>query len=198
MIKTRKIRSVQLARDNATESFKREAWRATRLAGVEVVGYKPTPIEQAQLIRAMAKQLALESSIPSDSMTNPVQRTAAVLAKDGRADRSHPESERLLIGKLVDSGRDHYQFKPQGEMSYFVKVETPRGVCTKWGVDLERAVERSLSGVRKGDIVGVRHVGKEPVKVIEKERDAEGRVIRECEVERHRNRWSVETTEFLK
>jgi hypothetical protein len=59
-------------------------------------------------------------------------------------------------------------------------------------------VEKSLSGVRKGDIVGVRHVGKEPVKVIEKERDAEGRLIREREVERHRNRWSVETTEFVK
>jgi conjugative element/phage-associated large polyvalent protein/recombinase len=30
-----------------TESFKREAWRAARLAGFEVIGYKPTALKQA-------------------------------------------------------------------------------------------------------------------------------------------------------
>src|SRR6185437_13919860 len=39
---------------SGTERFRREAWRQARLAGLEVRGYKPTSVEQAQLIRALA------------------------------------------------------------------------------------------------------------------------------------------------
>lgn len=82
-------------------------------------------------------------------------------------------------------------------MSYFVRIETPRGEREIWGVDLERAFRESLTRPSKGDVVGLRAVGKEPVTVKSPERDADGKVIGERERLTHRNRWLVEQRDFF-
>jgi hypothetical protein len=61
------------------------------------------------------------------------------------------------------------------------------GVATRWGTDLERAIKRSRSGVKIGQVVGVRLSGREPVY------DKESRVIPNV----YRNLWEVETVQHI-
>ena len=56
-----------------------------------------------------------------------------------------------------------FRHDPREPMSYFVKIETPRGDRTIWGVDLERAVRGSLTQSKAGDEVGLRAVRQEAV-----------------------------------
>jgi len=54
-----------------TERFRQEAWRQARLAGLNVRGYRPSEVEHAQMIRALARNRAQTServdSISADS-----------------------------------------------------------------------------------------------------------------------------------
>ena len=58
-----------------TERFRQEAWRQARLAGLGVRGYRPSEAEQAQLIRAMGRDL-LRSSERVDSISADVGTAA--------------------------------------------------------------------------------------------------------------------------
>jgi hypothetical protein len=82
-------------------------------------------------------------------------------------------------------------------MSYYAKIETSAGERTVWGVDLGRAFKEALSKPAAGDLVGLRAVRQEPVTVKARERDAEGKVIRERELDTVRNRWIAEKREFF-
>jgi hypothetical protein len=82
-------------------------------------------------------------------------------------------------------------------MSYYAKIETSAGERTLWGVDLERAFKESLSKPAAGDLVGLRAVRQEPVTVKARERDPEGKVVRERDLDTMRNRWIVEKREFF-
>jgi hypothetical protein len=82
-------------------------------------------------------------------------------------------------------------------MSYYAKIETSTGERTVWGVDLERAFKESLSKPVAGDLVGLRAVRQEPVTVKARERDSEGKVVRERDLDTMRNHWIVEKREFL-
>ena len=61
---------------------------------------------------------------------------ARVSVARGKRER-HARRDGLLTGRLVDHGRETYRHDPREPMSYFVKLETPRGDRTIWGVDLE-------------------------------------------------------------
>jgi conjugative element/phage-associated large polyvalent protein len=186
-----------------TERFRKEAWFAAQRVGIAVQGYKATEIEQAQLVRGLAegraaggrqeRQNAAGNSAadrPSDRRRNP---------KSVRDPAQEKESQRgtLIVGRLLDHGRDTYRHDPREQSSYYVRVQTPEGEREIWGVDLERAVRDSLSNARPGDEVTVRAVSREPVTVPKRERDVTGRVIGETTVSTHRNEWIVERTEFL-
>jgi len=82
-------------------------------------------------------------------------------------------------------------------MSYYVKVETARGDRVVWGVDLERAVKESLTKPGVGEEVGLKEVGREPVKVRNPVRDADGKVTGERQIEVVRKRWVVERRDFF-
>ena len=103
----------------------------------------------------------------------------------------------LLIGTLVEHGRAPYRHDMKEAMSYYAKIETSAGERTVWGVDLERAFKESLSKPAAGDRVGLRAVRQEPVTVKARERDAEGKVVRERDLDTIRNRWIVEKREFF-
>lgn len=104
---------------------------------------------------------------------------------------------RLIVGRLKEHGRAHYQFRPQETLSYFVKVLTNRGERTLWGKDLERALARSVTQPHIGDLIGAQRVAREAVTVTERRRDAEGRVVSQSEHYAHRNRWRVEKVKFF-
>ncbi len=76
-------------------------------------------------------------------------------------------------------------------------LETPRGERTLWGVDLERALKESLTQPAIGDEVGLRTVRQDAVKVRTPERDADGNLLGERELDTHRNRWIIEKREFF-
>ncbi len=179
-----------------TERFRQEAWRQARLAGLGVRGYRPSEAEQAQLIRAMGRDL-LRSSERVDSVfadggtpAAPPQERAARTAAPGA------EARERIVGKLLDHGRDAYRHDPNEESSYFVRLKTRDGTREIWGKDIERAVAKSLTQPQVGDEVILRHTGRDVVTVKRQERGADGQ-LRPKDAEVFRNRWVIEKQSFF-
>lgn len=179
-----------------TERFRQEAWRQARLAGLGVRGYRPSEAEQAQLIRAMGRDL-LRSSERVDSIsadggtpTAPPQERAARTAAPGA------EARERIVGKLLDHGRDAYRHDPNEESSYFVRLKTQDGTREIWGKDIERAVTKSLTQPQVGDEVILQRTGRDVVTVKRQERGADGRV-RPKDTAVFRNRWVIEKQSFF-
>jgi hypothetical protein len=103
----------------------------------------------------------------------------------------------LLVGRLTEHGRARYQFRSGEDLSYYVKLLTSRGERTLWGKDLERAITASETQPKVGDLVGARRAGRRAVTITARERDAEGRVLRQEEHHAHRTRWVVEKVQFF-
>ncbi len=173
-----------------TERFRKEAWFAARLAGVDVRGYKASEFEQGHLVRTLVRKQGVSAA--ADAASTP----ELPKDKDDRNTVREPRSG-LLTGKLLDHGSAPYKHDPHEPMSYFVKLETPRGERTLWGVDLERAFKESLTKPQMGDEVGLRAVRQDAVKVKTPKRNEAGAVVGETELETHRNRWIVEKRDFF-
>lgn len=186
-----------------TERFRKEAWSAARLAGLEVRGYRPTEFEQAHVVRTLARGKGGPSTEAFRDAPDGRERPDRSRGIQGRDFQNEGDPERkgrqggLLTGKLVDHGRATYRHDPREAMSYFVTIETSKGDRTIWGVDLDRALKESLSRPEIGDAVGLRAVRQEAVKVRAAERDAEGKVVAEKNLQTHRNRWIVEKRGFF-
>lgn len=177
-----------------TDSFRREAWFAARLMGLDVRGYRPSDVEQARLVRTLANRR------PS----NPSDRSAEAQAPRASAEGNRPPrvptgraAQELVTGRLVEHGRSPFQQDPHQSMSYFVKVETQQGERVIWGVDLERAFHESVSKPQVGDDIGLRSVRKDSVTVKTAKRDQSGKIIGEKDLDTVRNRWIVEKREFF-
>ena len=190
-----------------TERFRSEAWRQGYLAGLNVRGYRASEPERAALVRAKARRAdgaQMELEVTDGGSERPIRADASAQAEPS-AQRA-PGSERspaarraeLLTGKLIDHGRESYRFDPREPMSYFVEIATGEGKRTIWGKDLERAIRESLSKPQIGDEIALRRTGAERVTVQRKDRNDKGEVTGEREVGAERNRWVLETREFLK
>jgi hypothetical protein len=103
----------------------------------------------------------------------------------------------MIIGRLQAHGRANYQYRADEDLSYYVKLMTSRGARTLWGKDLERAVENGQTQPKIGDLVGARRVRREAVTVTSRQRDGEGRVVRQEEHSAHRTRWELEKVQFF-
>lgn len=165
-----------------TEFFRREAWFAAKLAGLEVRGYEPTTLEQERLVRSIARRQQLAAQPPSaaagvEGVAQPKGAAAAQPAAEGE----------LLVGRLVDYGPARFERNAKNDMNYYVRLETSRGEIERWGVDLERAFQQSLSRPGLGDEVGLRVVGQDRVIVRNGNED----------LHTHRNQWIVERKDFL-
>jgi hypothetical protein len=176
-----------------TDSFRREAWFAARIVGLDVRGYRPTDVEQARLVRTVAhrKPGAAERS----AETQPPRGST----KDSRDVRAPVRSanQELVTGRLIQHGRAPFQHDRHQPMSYFAKIETKEGERVIWGVDLERAFGESVTKPQVGDDVGLRSVRKESVTVKAVRRDEAGKVIGEKDLDTLRNRWVVEKRGFF-
>lgn len=174
-----------------TERFRKEAWLAGRMAGLEVRGYRPSELEQAHLVRALGRANAVTAGESPQSAAEGSSR------RPEREPRTRERQKGLLAGRLLDHGRATYQHEPTAPVSYFVKLETARGDRTIWGIDLERAFKESLTQPSIGDEVGLRSVRQDAVKVKAAARDADGKVVGERDLETHRNRWIIEKRGFF-
>ena len=183
-----------------TDFFKKEAWFAARLAGLDVLGYEPTALEQERLIRAIARRRTAEDT--------PQSSNAPGARENGRLDRPRidpdpnaregsPAEGELIVGRLVDHGPAPYHHRHNQPMSYYVRIETDKGDREIWGVDLERAFRKSLSTPGVGDEVGLRAIGSDSVTVLAAKYDPAGREVGREEIDTHRNQWLVERKDFL-
>jgi len=176
-----------------TDPFRREAWFAARLMGLEVRGYRPTDVEQARLVRTLAhrRPRAAEQSAEAQPPRG--------LTKDSRGARAPARSaaQELMTGRLIEHGRAPFQHDRHQPMSYFAKIKTKHGERVIWGVDLERAFGESATKPQVGDDIGLRSVRKESVTVKAARRDETGKVIGEKDLDTLRNRWIVEKRGFF-
>jgi Large polyvalent protein-associated domain 7 len=177
-----------------TEQFREEAWRQARLEGLSVQGYRPSDQERAALARAIARRPAVPEEGAHVASGVPLEATE----KPQRTDKASGDgSTPAIVGKLLDHGRDTYRFDPHEEMSYFIRIQTPEGKRTFWGKDLERAIKQSLTEPRIGEDVALKGTGQDSVTVRRRERDASGTLLRESNLDTHRNRWVIEKPEFF-
>ena len=127
---------------------------------------------------------------PSHGGTNP--------SSPRQADSTRPSrGGQLVIGRLTEHGRAHYQFRAGEDLSYYLKLLTSQGERILWGKDLERALTTGETTPKVGDLVGARRVARRAVTITARERDAEGRVVRQQEQHAHRTRWVVEKVKFF-
>ena len=183
---------------DGTERFRQEAWRQGRLAGLAVRGYNPSLDERSEVIRGQSRREEKREDTASVPSTPSQATTAAAPSNEvaeGQAVRKR--SEELIVGKLVDHGREFYRFDAREGMSYFVRLETPDGERTLWGKDLQRALEKSLTQPKVGDEIAMRRTGSDSVTVKRRERDAEGHVLKEHDLATQRQRWVLEKREFF-
>jgi hypothetical protein len=185
---------------DGTDRFRQEAWRQGKLAGLEVRGYKPTEAERASLIRALARNAeGAREAVDASSSTAAPEDAASVPSasptRSGDAERKRPDE--LIVGKLVDFGRESYRFDPHEEMSYFVQIQAPEGKRTIWGRDLQRALAKSLTQPQVGDEIAMRRAGSDAVTVKRRERNADGELVNERTLDAQRHHWVVEKAEFF-
>jgi Large polyvalent protein-associated domain 7 len=178
-----------------TERFRQEAWCQARLAGLSVRGYRPSEVEQAQLVRALARNLSRSGervdSISADALASPPPAPAKgpdPAAREGTRER--------VVGTLLDHGRDCYRHDPNEEPSYFVRLQTKEGTREILGKDIERAVAKSLTQPQVGDPVILQRAGRDAVTVKRQERRSDGQLT-EKNVDVFRNRWVLEKQEFF-
>lgn len=193
---------------SGTERFKKEAWFAARVAGLDVRGYSPTEFEQGRLVRmfARAQAPAGQSTAPEPSSKVPSPSRSARTTQALRGDEAHVdersaprERQRTLhVGRLVDHGAAPYLHDSRNDKSYFVRIETLSGERDIWGIDLQRALKESLTRPQIGDEIGLRALRQDAVKVSRREYDDAGRVIGENELGANRNAWIVEKRDFFR
>lgn len=174
-----------------TDQFRREAWFAARVVGLEVRGYHPTDVEQARLVRTLATGQA--QSKPKSAEAKPPQgKVRPSREKPGKD--ANPD---LILGRLLEHGVAPFQQDPHESMSYFAKLQTPKGERVVWGVDIERAFAESQTRPQVGDEIGLRFVDRKQVTVKATHRDNDGKVVGQTELDTHRNCWVVEKREFF-
>jgi len=113
--------------------------------------------------------------------------------------RRAPEAAKndWIWGRLLDHGSQPYRFDPHEPLSYFVRLETHEGTRTVWGLDLQRALAKSLSQPQIGDEIGLHRTGSDPVTVHRRARGPEGQVLKESALDAQRHRWVIERADFL-
>jgi hypothetical protein len=106
------------------------------------------------------------------------------------------QNNRVYVGKVLEKGEAPYENDPKNEKSYYVKLQTPKGEKTVWGVDLKRALEEG--NIKVGDEVALANQGKQQVTVQVKSRDASTNEVKQSSIVTNRNVWDVRNIESLR
>lgn len=181
-----------------TEEFKREAWYQAKLAGLDVTGFEPKPVDQARLAAAIG------DPIPDNTMS---QSTAKQLAQGNdpslpgisHVDQEHGSKPNPLHGTVVAFGSDAYKHdKREGvAQSFFIAIKGLDGSITEhWGKDLERLAAEAKLAI--GDMVTLMRGGKKDVTVADPVHDADGKLIRYQDKVSQLNAWDVTMHERAK
>lgn len=189
-----------------TEEFKREAWYQAKLAGLDVTGFQPKPVDQARLAEAIgepapentmaqstAPQLAHANVQPLPGMS-PTGEHAQPVSNQEKSSKPNP-----LLGTVVAFGSDAYQHDQREGIaqSFFIAIKNLDGNVTEhWGKDLERLVAEAKLAI--GDTVTLMRGGKKDVTVADPVHDADGKLIRYQDKVSQLNAWDVTIHERAK
>jgi len=94
----------------------------------------------------------------------------------------------IKVGELLAHGVANYENNEVNNISYFASIKTANGELTLWSKDLERAIIDG--GAAIGDIIGIEHLGKQPVTVTTKVQDEVENYI-EKQIQAERNTWEI-------
>jgi hypothetical protein len=106
------------------------------------------------------------------------------------------QNNRVYVGRVLEKGEAPYENESKNEKSYYVKLQTPKGEKTVWGVDLKRSLEEG--NIKVGDEVAIANQGKQQVTVQVKSRDAATNEVRQSSIVTNRNVWDVRNIESLR
>jgi putative DNA primase/helicase len=165
---------------SGTDNFKHQVWREASLKGIEVAGYKPSKIDEAELKQAIALR-----DVKKEASVNP--QTQSVKAQQ--------QEEGVIAGTLIAHGADHYKHDKKESKSYYAKVNVGGKEMTYWGVDLERAINESQSNTKVGDAIKLKNIGQELVSIKVDTLDENGKKIGQETKTVNRNSWIVEKAE---
>jgi len=90
---------------------------------------------------------------------------------------------------LLAHGSAPFEHDKNNKPSYFVKIETSQGERTLWGIDLDRAINKSEAQI--GDRIAIKNLGNREVQVEQHKRDAEGKIVGTETITAHRNEWDI-------
>jgi hypothetical protein len=189
-----------------TEEFMREAWYQAKLAGLDVTGFQPKPVDQARLAAAIGEP-APENTISQSTAPQLAQANVQPLpgmsptGEHAQPVSNHEKSSKLnpLHGIVVAFGADAYQHdKREGvAQSFFIAIKALDGSITAhWGKDLERLANDAKLAV--GDMVTLMRGGKKDVTVADPVHDADGKLVRYQDKVSQLNAWDVTIHERAK
>ena len=144
-------------------------------------------------VRSDRIDVAPADTAPQADTPDKNPQTASAPTAPGTAEENLPAAvpRGQYTGVLTQHGAAPYQHRENASASYYVTLETPKGLETIWGVELEKAVKEF--NCRTGQMVNLNYKGKEQILIRVKEQDASGQeVIREKQV--HRNNWEMKPT----
>ncbi|MES2062524.1 MAG: DUF4099 domain-containing protein [Bacteroidota bacterium] len=105
-------------------------------------------------------------------------------------DNNTPHWEKLKHrDTLLEHGADHFEHNKENKPSYYVKLSSPNGERTVWGVGLKDAIEQS--GAKVGDQIILNNLGKRDVQVEQHKRDETGKIVGSEIITAHRNEWEI-------
>lgn len=146
---------------------------------------EPTAEPKISLSKAQEQVIAVLAKIMAERGDSP---EAIAMASEMAAERLR--SDRVHVGKLVETGTASYNNVPGEKQSPFVVLADDKGnKDTIWGVDLPRALE--ASGAKVGDKVALAFGGRQDVTVHTAITDATGKVTGHEAKVVNRNAWEI-------
>ncbi|WP_122378192.1 hypothetical protein [Pseudomonas cannabina] len=120
----------------------------------------------------------------------------ALYAEDPEALRAYergraapPVEQRVHFGRVIEHGSAKYKFDPNESPNYYVELELDNKIEVVWGLDLKRALNKN--NLKVGDLVKLKFMGKEPVRVEANIRNEKNEVIGKEWVTAERNTWGA-------
>ena len=123
--------------------------------------YRLNPHHRKAFIEGIKAAAGLQARVGQPSTEGP--QPGSPIGRDIERRRGEQfQSGAWIEGRLTHVEKAPYNHDPRNRESTLINLETSYGTQPIWGVDLERAVNRSKSHVKVGDLVAVRITQTDP------------------------------------
>lgn len=192
MIALAKTKNWSKIKVSGSEEFKREAWLAATMQGLEVAGYKPTQQDIALLEAAKSKIQNKIELVEHKVSMDTSQVTTSMMGHTQVKPADYVFKEEGLM--LLAHGKAKYLHDDKNENSYYVRFLDKGAEKTVWGVDLERAI--TVVNANIGDRLSIARDGQKTVTVNTPIHDEHGKIIGTEQKEAKRNAWRIQATKY--